>query len=115
MITVDSSQASGLARWWARQLDREVLDVGEGWFLMVRPAEGQVALTLGFQQVAEPTPGKNRLHLDLATSDREAEVARLLADGATFVADHALPHGLAWTVLQDPDGNEFCVSAADAH
>jgi predicted enzyme related to lactoylglutathione lyase len=44
--------------------------------------------------------------------DREAAVRALLADGATLVAQQAMP-GLRWTVLADPDGNQFCVAQAD--
>ncbi len=58
------------------------------------------------------TPGKNRLHLDLAGPDRQAEVERLVAAGANLVAEHSLDGGFTWTVLADPDGNQFCVAAA---
>jgi predicted enzyme related to lactoylglutathione lyase len=54
--------------------------------------------------------GKNRLHLDIAPpadGDQEAEVTRLLGLGATH-AD--IGQGdVHWTVMADPDGNEFCV------
>jgi predicted enzyme related to lactoylglutathione lyase len=40
--------------------------------------------------------------------DVDAEVARLVAAGAGFVAEHEA-EGFAWTVLADPDGNQFCV------
>jgi hypothetical protein len=54
---------------------------------------------------------KNRLHLDLAphTSDnRDAEIARLKGMGATEV-DVGQGPDVTWTVLADPQGNEFCV------
>jgi Glyoxalase-like domain len=38
-------------------------------------------------------------------------VARLVALGATLVADKD-EWGHAWTVLQDPGGNEFCVASS---
>ena len=55
---------------------------------------------------------KNRLHLDLRPRDgetRDAEVERLLAMGATAFDDQRQPDGTGWMVLQDPEGNEFCV------
>ena len=54
---------------------------------------------------------KNRLHLDLRPVDvtREDEVARLVAVGATQVADFRRPDGGGWITLTDPEGNEFCV------
>ncbi|KON72154.1 hypothetical protein M768_16980 [Cellulosimicrobium cellulans F16] len=112
MVTVDSTDPRPLAQWWARQLGGRVVDESDGWFLEVVPAEGVTAPVLGFQRVEDPTPGKNRLHLDLGTSDREADVAALVADGATFVAEHTMP-GFRWAVLADPQGNQFCVGAAD--
>ena len=47
---------------------------------------------------------------DLVAADREAEVSRLLAAGATLVEHREMP-GFQWTTLADPDGNEFCVAA----
>jgi len=54
---------------------------------------------------------KNRLHIDLAphtSDDRDAEIARLIERGATFV-DVGQGEDVTWTVLADPEGNEFCV------
>ncbi|HEV3494865.1 MAG TPA: VOC family protein [Actinomycetes bacterium] len=64
---------------------------------------------LAFGRVPDPSPGKNKVHLDLATADRPGEVARPLALGATVVAEHQVP-GLEWTVLADSEGNHFCVA-----
>ncbi|MHA7134165.1 VOC family protein [Oerskovia turbata] len=112
MVTVDSTDPRPLAQWWARQTGGRVIDEADGWFLEVVPAEGGTGPVLGFQKVEDPTPGKNRLHLDASTQDRAAEVARLLADGAGFVAEHTIP-GYRWVVLTDPQGNQFCVGEPD--
>lgn len=114
MVTIDSTDAAALARWWARQLGREVADVGQGFFFMLAPAAGESGVVVGVQQVEQARVGKNRLHLDVTAADPAAEVARLLGEGAQHVADHAFPD-FSWTVLADPDGNEFCVAPADAH
>jgi predicted enzyme related to lactoylglutathione lyase len=82
-------------------------DYGE--FVMLAPA-GQDAVRLGLQRVPEARTGKNRVHLDLGTDDREAEVARLGSLGASVLAEHDMP-GLWWTVMADPEGNEFCVGS----
>jgi hypothetical protein len=72
-----------------------------------------------FQKVPEPKAGKNRVHLDLQSGggpsvplDEQrariaSEVERLRALGATVVEEHA-GLGVAWTVMRDPEGNEFC-------
>jgi len=53
---------------------------------------------------------KNRL-LDLTPADRtrEQEAERILALGATQLADHRRPDGSGWITLADPAGNEFCI------
>jgi hypothetical protein len=64
-----------------------------------------------FQQVPEGKTVKNRMHLDLrvGAERREAEVARLVAAGATELWRASQgPH--EWATLADPEGNEFCVS-----
>ncbi|MFF8830698.1 VOC family protein [Streptomyces sp. NPDC015131] len=63
-----------------------------------------------FQRVPEAKSGKNRLHLDLHAGPgrREAEVARLEGLGASSLR-HVKEPGGEWTVMADPEGNEFCV------
>jgi len=68
-------------------------------------SEGAVGLSL--QLVPEERQGKNRLHLDLSTSDLEDEVKRAKGLGAGEVATHD-----GWVVLSDLDGNEFCICSA---
>lgn len=107
MITVDTTDPLPLAKWWAEQTGGSIVAENEGWFVTVKVGEGTPLLA--FQKTADPTPGKNRIHLDLTSTDRVAEVERLLAGGATHVADHDM-QGFAWTILADPDGNQFCVA-----
>jgi hypothetical protein len=70
---------------------------------------------LVFVPVPEGKQVKNRLHLDLVPhggtrEDQEAEVARIIALGATRV-DVGQPADVGWIVLADPERNEFCVLA----
>jgi hypothetical protein len=60
-----------------------------------------------FNRVPEPKTVKNRVHLDVRAADRDAEVARLIAAGASEVGRHE-----DWVVMADPEGNEFCVFPA---
>jgi catechol 2,3-dioxygenase-like lactoylglutathione lyase family enzyme len=60
------------------------------------------------QLTAEPKRGRNRLHLDLYTTDQEGEVARLEALGATR-PPWEYCEGADYVVMADPDGNELCV------
>ena len=57
---------------------------------------------------------KNRLHLDLQAQNNtmEEEVERLVGLGARVVEGVNLTSGTwtgAWTVMEDPEGNEFCI------
>jgi catechol 2,3-dioxygenase-like lactoylglutathione lyase family enzyme len=83
-----------------------VVEPGTGWAVLTDPRRRWANLSL--QRSDVPKQGRNRLHLDLYTSDREAEVARLEALGATRLPRNAGP-GQDFVVLADPDGNEFCV------
>ncbi|WP_158070378.1 VOC family protein [Nocardiopsis sp. CNR-923] len=59
---------------------------------------------------------QNRLHLDLSAapeSTRDQETQRLIDLGATLIDDRRAPDGTGWTVLTDPEGNEFCVVRAE--
>jgi hypothetical protein len=69
-----------------------------------------------FIRVPEGKTVKNRIHFDLAPVDRtrDEEAARLLGIGATLVADHRHSDGTGWVVLNDPEGNEFCVERSAA-
>jgi catechol 2,3-dioxygenase-like lactoylglutathione lyase family enzyme len=109
-VTFDTADARTLAAWWAELLGGEIAHDSDGWFVLVE-ASGTAVDFLGFQKVDDPTPGKNRVHLDLSGNpDREAEVDRAVTLGASVVAHHGAGDGFQWTVLADPDGNQFCIS-----
>ena len=112
-ITFDCRDAVALAGFWAQALGRPVDDGAQPFFATIGyPATPERPAWL-FLGVPEGKTAKNRMHLDLAadpeSGGREAEVQRLVARGATKVADHD-EWGHVWTVMQDPEGNEFCVA-----
>jgi catechol 2,3-dioxygenase-like lactoylglutathione lyase family enzyme len=59
-----------------------------------------------------PKQGRNRLHLDLYTTDQPGEVARLESLGAQQ-PPWEYPPDADFVVMTDPDGNEFCVIQTD--
>ena len=64
-----------------------------------------------FTQVPERKHTTNRVHIDLTTRDPDA-IDRLVLLGAEVIGRHEVPGGThTWTVLRDPEGNEFCVAA----
>lgn len=105
MVSIDSADPAPLAQWWAERLGAEVVADNGGWFYVVGSTP-----VLGVQAVPDPTPGKNRIHLDLATPDVEAATEELLAAGARLVERRSQGR-ISWTTFEDPQGNQFCVSA----
>jgi predicted enzyme related to lactoylglutathione lyase len=112
-ITIDSTDPRALAEFWTQALGLEIAHDVDGWFLQLGSRANPGRPYLGLQKVPEKRAGKNRVHLDLSTDDREGEVKRLESLGATVGETHEVP-GLVWTVLQDPEGNEFCVGEAQS-
>ena len=123
-IVVDCRDVAAQAEWWRATLgwqkvyeaDDEVVivpaHVTED-LIRATPWE-QVGPGLVFVPVPEGKTLKNRLHIDLAphtSDDRDAEIATLLQRGATLV-DVGQRSDVSWTVLADPEGNEFCVLSA---
>lgn len=112
MVTADTLDALALGRWWAEVTGGTVLEENDGWFVVVGIGDGQPRL--GFQKVDDPTPGKNRLHLDLVVSDDlDAEVSRFVAAGATVVGERSMGD-FRWVTLADPDGNQLCLAAHES-
>lgn len=124
-VVVDCQDPAPLARWWADVLGWQAVQETDD-EVLIAPAHavGPGALTgdqwreLGPTMVFGTAPDrkqvKNRLHIDLAphlSDDRNAEIARLVQRGASHV-DIGQGDDLPWTVLADPEGNEFCVLSA---
>jgi catechol 2,3-dioxygenase-like lactoylglutathione lyase family enzyme len=106
-ITFDSADPQSLARFWSAALDRPVDDGASEFFASIDDLEPDRPSWF-FIRVPEGRTAKNRVHIDLTADDREAEAARLAGLGATRLSDHD-EWGAVWTVLTDPEGNEFCV------
>ncbi|MFS0692081.1 VOC family protein [Streptomyces nitrosporeus] len=105
-IAVDTHDLPSLARFWCAVLDWKVLFEDEG--EIVIGADETARPGMCFLPVPEGKTAKNRLHIDLAPDDRDAEVERIIGLGATRV-DVGQGGDATWVVLADPEGNEFCV------
>jgi hypothetical protein len=118
-IVIDADHPASLAQFWAAavdgyavrsyddaeiarlakmgltpETDRSVLIDGPGPIICCQLREG-------------PRLERNRIHLDLATTERPSEVARLQRLGATVWYEES-----TFTVLRDPEGNQFCIADA---
>jgi hypothetical protein len=133
-VTFDAADPHSLAAWWATVLgynvedghdfiaglleagtvsESDVVRVGGRLFFADAVAASDpegLGPRLYFQRVPEPKAGKNRLHLDVPVTPEnlEREVDHLARTGATLVEYRSHP-GHRWAVMQDPEGNEFCL------
>jgi len=107
-IVVDTHDLPGLARFWTEALGWKILSERDR-EIVIGP-EQSAPVGMCFMPVPDAKTVKNRVHLDLTTSaeDRDEEIERLLALGARRV-DIGQTGAESWTVLADPEGNEFCV------
>ena len=119
-IVIDADHPASLARFWAAAVDGYAVRPYDDAEIARLAALGLMPETDRYVLIDGPGPiiccqlrtgprlERNRIHLDLQTPDRLAEVARLTALGATFWYEES-----NFTVLRDPEGNQFCV--ADEH
>ncbi|MBB5912253.1 putative enzyme related to lactoylglutathione lyase [Nocardia transvalensis] len=109
-VVFDAVRPRAVARFWAELLGWEVV--------LDRPGKVDVAATdpdahdvaLTFLETPQPKSGKNGIHLDLAT--RSLDHQRVQVDRALSLGARHIDIGqgdVPWTVLADPEGNEFCV------
>ena len=96
-----------MTAFWTAALDLVPRHEPEPTWASFRPRSGEgphLSFDLRWSEYALPP----RFHLDLYADDRAAEVARLVALGATEIP---LQHRgeVDWTLLEDPEGNRFDV------
>jgi hypothetical protein len=112
-LVIDCADPVALSRFWCAvlgyvELSREEPENG----VEIGPTSGfgGAAPTLVFSRTTEPKPDGYRLHIDVNPVDRDhdAELERLLAIGAR-PADIGQTGEESWHVLQDPEGNVFCL------
>ncbi len=102
-LTIDCANPALLAEFWSKVLGYEIKEIDEEGAVVADP-NGQGSRLL-FLIVPEGKSVKNRLHFDLTPdTTKQAEVERLLELGAKIFQTFE-----GWVVMQDPEGNEFCV------
>ena len=107
-IVIDAHDLPRLARFWTQALGWKVLSEREREIVIGTDENAPVGIC--FMPVTDQKIVKNRVHLDITTEaqDRDQEIDRLLGLGAQRV-DVGQTGKESWTVLADPEGNEFCV------
>jgi predicted enzyme related to lactoylglutathione lyase len=109
-ITVDCADPHRLGGFWSALLGVAVVEVGEDYAELAKLSEDGPNLL--FIQVPESKEGKNRLHLDLVVTDVKSAVDSAMDLGARR-AEGELAGPFQWSVMLDPEGNEFCLCPPD--
>ena len=117
-LCLDAGDHHALADWWCAAIGYVRRDSLEDaatpgddeprpyeWPVPIVDPAGQGPL-IWIVPVPEPKTVKNRMHLDVV-----GEVHPLLAAGASMVREQ--DNEIEWSVLADPEGNEFCVFAPE--
>ena len=98
-VMIDCADPAALAAFWGELTDTQPEFVYE-----------DNHLRLAFQRVPESKQVKNRVHLDLGHADPQAFIRRVIELGGAALDTLQMGEGPAWTVLTDPEGNEFCIT-----
>lgn len=106
-VTIDSDNPRVMADFWSKALAYVISQENDDLAIAEDPNDTDVELV--FVRVPEEKRVKNRVHLDLGADDMDSEVKRLESLGAAKV--EIIRH---WTVMRDPEGNEFCVVQASS-
>jgi hypothetical protein len=112
-LSVDATDDRSVAGFWCAVLGWSVLEQDDDG-TSIAPADG-LHPPIDFLRVPDRKTTKNRLHIDLRAdgSTTEEELDRLLSIGARRV-DIGQGPDVAWVVLADPEGNEFCLLSRTA-
>jgi predicted enzyme related to lactoylglutathione lyase len=106
-VTFDCADPRRLSAFWSEVTGYVSLTQRDDFASLAAPNERGVRGIL-FWKVPEPKTAKSRIHIDLASKEPEAEIERLVRLGATMVEQRE-GNGTNWTVMLDPEGNEFCI------
>ncbi len=107
-VMVDCNDLDAMVAFWSQALGLEEKARYPDYVWLGRLGEKGPALA--FQRVPEPRGEKNRIHLDLTAENPAAFRDRVIDLGGSHIEDKE-SSGFHWTVLADPEGNVFCVTA----
>lgn len=107
-VMVDCADPERLLEFWGEILGVEAAQRYPDYIFCTKIPGNHIRLA--FQRVPEGKVVKNRLHLDLTSKEPETLIAKVIDLGGSRVQDHG-DEAFSWTVMADPEGNEFCVTA----
>jgi predicted enzyme related to lactoylglutathione lyase len=122
-VTFSCAEPKELGRFWANALGWPDEEIDEAFLQQFRDAGVDERDLTGFYVTRPPNEGRPRflfqrreksrpasypIHLDFGTDDREAEIERLTAAGASVV-ETKVGTNITFTIMRDPEGNPFCI------
>ena len=113
-VAIDCNDLERMTAFWSSLTGFEKKWGNETYNFLLHPDGRRPGIVM--QKVPEPKTSKTRIHVDLDAvgfEDEEAAVEEAVGLGATLVERHD-EVGVRWTVLEDPEGNVFCIQATDA-
>lgn len=112
-IVINVTDYQAMKRFWGGFLGTEVAWGVDPFFCAFAPQQpGGVSVAL--QAVDNPTEGTRRLHIDTVADDVAAAKQQVTDLGGSHMEDVEM-EGFAWSVMRDPEGNEFCIAGTGAH
>ncbi len=106
-LAMDANNVQSLAEFWCSATDYKVAESHHP-YVAVLTSDQAAYPRIMIQQVSETKTAKNRLHMEFKTDNLKSEAARMVALGATLVAEREFGD-TRWIVMLDPEGNEFCL------
>ncbi len=113
MLTVGSivirvTDLEAQTSFWAEALNYKIREPRADDFVLLKPKDG-VGPNVSLDKVSSRRVLPPRIHLDLYADDQAAEVERLKGLGAREVHWSARPADADYIIMEDPEGNRFCV------
>jgi predicted enzyme related to lactoylglutathione lyase len=112
-VAIDCNDLERMTEFWSAMTGFEKVWGNDQYNFLQHPDGRRPGIVM--QKVPEPVTAKTRIHVDLdavAAEDEGAAIQEAVDLGATVVAQH---HELNvnWTVLNDPEGNVFCIQTSN--
>lgn len=125
-VTFACDEPDELAAFWAETLEYDVEPIPPAFVESLKaagldPSDGRAIVDpsgdgprLFFKRMPKSVTDHMPIHLDLEVADRMTAIEELVARGATEIETKSLEvgeHQEAWTVMEDPEGNGFCIAS----
>ena len=105
-VGIDVADLDRAARFWTALLGVEEVYRGDNYLMFDKQGD---APRIYLQKVPERKTAKTRIHFDVAVEDLDVAVSRAVALGGKQARSFA-EGGMGHVVMEDPDGNEFCLT-----